>query len=101
MVIREIGINTSTLQSDVETLEQQTNLLERKIEDMFNSVKALQSTWEGPAHTAFEQQFGTDYRTSMYMVKTLRELIASLKNAREKYDECASEVDGLVNSLRV
>lgn len=101
MAINEIEMNTSTLAGTIESLERESTNLERQIKTMFQQVQELDQMWTGAAKQAFSQQFQTDYETCKEMCTELKDVIKSLRHARDEYDRCERRVDELVRQLRV
>ena len=101
MAITEIEINTSTLGTDIETLETTLGQLEIQVEAMFTSVSELDRMWDGPANDAFNQQFRLDYQICVAMCQTLKELIESLRYAKGEYEKCEQSIDGLIRSIQI
>ncbi len=101
MAINEIEMNTSTLAGDIESLESLVTDLESQMKKMFGSITELDRMWDGPANAAFNQQFQIDYQSCEEMCRVLRELIGSLKYAREEYDKCEQNIDTVIRSIHV
>lgn len=101
MAVNEIEMNTSTLSGDIEALEKLVTELEAQMKKMFGSITELDQMWDGPANTAFNQQFQLDYQSCEAMCKVLRELIDSLKHAREEYDRCEENIDSVIRAINI
>ena len=101
MAISIIEQNTDRLSDDITRLETEKAALESAIEEMFDAVRNLETTWEGPAKQTFQQQFQSDYQTCREMQKTLETLIEKLRTARVEYDKCEDEVGDIVRSIRI
>ncbi|SDZ97381.1 WXG100 family type VII secretion target [Oribacterium sp. KHPX15] len=99
MNVKEIEISTDRLKADVETLNGNITQLETQMRNMFNSMRDLDRTWEGPAHSQFDAQFSQDLESFEEMIGTLNELNNALKHAADEYDKCESKVYSLVMSI--
>ena len=101
MAVNEIEINTSTLQGDIETLENLLSQIDSQIKIMFQSVGELDQMWDGPANDAFNQQFQLDHDSCRAMYENLQELLGSLKHAKVEYDKCEQNIDSRIRSIAV
>lgn len=101
MAIKEIGINTSTLASDIDGLKFVLAKAKMQLEEMFNQVIELDTMWDGPANAEFVRQFGIDYENGKSMCSTVASLIESMEYARDQYNICENEVHGIVSAISV
>lgn len=101
MEIKEIEINTVKLFQDIETLETDVEKFDNQMKKMFSSISELDAMWDGPASEAFKQQFQIDYQFCEEMSKVLKDLIESLKHAREEYDKCEQNVEDLICAIQI
>ncbi len=101
MAFREIGINTSTLASDIDGLRSVLAETKTQLEEMFSQVVELDTMWDGPANAEFVRQFGNDYENAKSMCSTVASLIGSMEYARDQYNICENEVHGIVSAISV
>ena len=95
-----IAVNTSTLSSDIETMQTQLNAVKKAAGKMYDSVNVLNSMWEGPAHDAFVTQFMTDQKDMLALCDTIQK-INVMSEARNEYNTCENQVSGIVASIRI
>jgi WXG100 family type VII secretion target len=98
---REIAVNTSTLASDIETLQEQLDMVKKDINDMYGAVQTLDSMWDGPANEAFKTQFRQDYKDMQELCKTVQQIIKCMKYAKKEYNVCENEVNDIVASIQI
>lgn len=101
MKITKIKVNTDELRSDAATISGNIQRVTEEINRIEEALRTLNVMWEGPAGDAFIQVCGHDLEQLRTIVETLKKFNAFENNAREKYDNCESEVRDVVNSLRI
>ena len=101
MAIKEIEINTVTLLRDIDILETKMGELDGQTEKMFSAISDLDTMWDGPASEAFKEQFQLDYQSCKEMSKVLKDLVESLKHARQEYDTCEQNVEDLIRAIQI
>ena len=97
----EIAINTWTLSGDIETLQQQLDIIRNDMSKMYEAVHVLDSTWEGPANEAFNIQFRQDREDMLQLCNTVQKIIDCLKYAKKEYDSCESDVSSIIASIAI
>lgn len=98
---QETAIDTGTLARDISDLRSSLNNAKNQLEDMRASIEALNSRWSGMAHDEFAVQFAMDYENTKEYFATVDFLIESMQNAREQYDLCEGEVNGIIDAIRI
>lgn len=98
---REIAVDTGILNSDIQGLNTQLELIKRDLDKMYNSVNYLDSMWDGPSNEAFVAHFRQDKEDMAALCNILQELIHCLGFARQEYDRCENEVNGIVSSIPI
>ncbi|MBR3525127.1 MAG: WXG100 family type VII secretion target [Lachnospiraceae bacterium] len=97
----EIGVNTDTLRSQVESLRTEIGQAENELGKMYDAVQALDGMWDGPANEAFKAQFMDDREFMEELCKTVREIIDSMDNARTEYESCENAVRQMIEEIRI
>ncbi len=97
----EIGVNTETLRSQVESLRTEIGQAESEMNQMYDAVQELDGMWDGPANEAFKTQFMNDKEFMEELCKTVREIIDSMDNARTEYESCENTVRQLIGDIRI
>jgi uncharacterized protein YukE len=99
--MREIAIDTKTLNSDINELQAALSSARLQLDDMFNRIAELNTMWEGPANAEFNTQFSNDYEDTKSMFDTIASLIECMEYARDQYNLCENEIGSIVNSIRI
>ncbi len=98
---QEIAVNTSTLSSDIETLQAQLNSIKNDMDKMYEAVRSLDNMWDGPANEAFKQQFYRDQEDMESLCDTVQKIINCMTYARGEYNTCENEISGIIASIRI
>lgn len=101
MAIREIEVDTNTLQRDINKINELIGKMKNQKGKLVTSVQQMNATWSGPANAAFNAQFTTDMKNFDQMIKLLTDMSNSMKKARKEYDQCEKRVDGIIRSIRI
>ena len=97
----EITVDTFTLAGDIEELQNTLLSVRRQLSDMFNQVTELDAMWDGPANSEFNRQFANDYENSRELCNTVESIIQCMQYAKEQYNLCENEVNGIVASINI
>lgn len=101
MANQEITINTDTLASDIAELNSALETARRTLSDMFTQIQELDAMWDGPANDEFNKQFANDHENAKGLCATVKSLIACMEYAREQYNSCENQVNGIVSAIRI
>ena len=101
MAIKEIAVNTSTLTNDMDALQTTLVSVRTQLDDMFNQVAELDTMWDGPANEEFNRQLGNDYENAKNLCETIESIIECMKFARDQYNTCENEVNGIVSAITI
>ena len=99
--ITEIGINTGSLDRDTDSLNNLLSRIGGEAEGMFGAVRVLDTMWDGPANTAFNEQFRGDYESMKDICATVQSLVRCMENASRQYVSGENQVRGIVDSIRI
>lgn len=97
----EITVDTVTLSGDIEELQNSLSGIRRQLNEMFEQVAELDAMWDGPANAEFNRQFTNDYENSKELCNTVESIIQCMQYAREQYNLCENEVNGIVASINI
>lgn len=97
----EITIDTAVLAGDIEELRNALSEVRRQLEEMFEQVAELDTMWDGPANQEFNRQFSNDYENSRELCDTVESVIQCMQYAKEQYNICENEVNGIVASINI
>jgi uncharacterized protein YukE len=101
MAVKEIAVDTSTLNTDIGELTTALDSAKKQLEDMFTQMTELDTMWDGPANEEFNKQFQLDYANTNSLFDTIASLIECMEYARDQYNSCENEVSSLVNSIKI
>lgn len=101
MASRLIEVNTTTLRSDVSTIEEELKGLRACCESLEAALATLLTKWEGNSARAFDQAVRDDVRRLRELEKMVRSLTTQTSTARSEYDKCENAVSQIVASIRV
>lgn len=93
-------MNTYTLASDIESLQTELNMIKNDMDKMYDSVRLLDSMWDGPANAAFNEQFNNDQVEMMSFCETIQKVIDSVEYARKEYDNCEMQIGSKISSFK-
>ena len=96
MAIREIEVDTKTLQRDIDNLNRLIEKIKVQKKRLMDSVQQMNATWTGPANAVFNAQFANDMISFDNMITVLSDMSKSMKKARKEYDQCENRVDGII-----
>lgn len=98
---QRMAIDTGILVKDISELKNSLDNAKKQLEEMRGGIEALNGCWSGSAHDSFVIQFSRDYETAKEHLATVDFLIESMQNARVQYDSCESEVNGIIDAIRI
>ena len=95
----DLAVDTDAINSMVKRMSDSSEVLESSLSMMYESVRELNRTWEGPNHTAFVETFEQRYQVMEKLNQSMKKYVASVKKARKAYADCEEEVNSLVGRL--
>ncbi len=101
MTIREIKIDTSILNRNVDDMAFLLNRIRNETNKMYEVIRQLDSMWDGPANSVFVQQFRNDYQNMQRIFQTVQSLLNCMENARQAYNSGENQVDAIVSLIRI
>lgn len=99
--MREIEVDTDGLRTQIAQLEEKLQLTREELIRLTDSVDALQSMWNGPAHDEFNKQYELDRERMEQMCTIIQNVLEGMQNARAEYDRCEGDVGSLVAGMQV
>lgn len=97
----EITVNTWTLSGDIETLQQQLNVIRADMDKMYEAVRVLDGMWDGPANQAFNVQFNSDRNDMLELCNIVQKIIDCMEYAKKEYNSCEADVGSIVASIAI
>ena len=98
---KEIAINTATLQQDVDELRTKLEQVRKSINEAYSAVYQLDKMWDGPANIAFQAAFQKDQHDMEEMCNVISKMIDSMSNSRTEYEKCETDVNNIIDSIRI
>lgn len=96
-----IKVNTAALRRDATELKALSVRAVRQIKTMQNDIVALSRMWDGPAKSAFLQQFEIDADLFLEICQGISQFSNDLDKASREYDKCENSVLDAVKAIRV
>lgn len=101
MAGREITVDTLILGGDIEELRTTLSRVRAQLDSMFGEVAELDRMWDGPANAVFNKQFSGDYANAKNMCSAIESLIGCMEYARDQYNSCENDVNGIVSAIKI
>lgn len=101
MANQEIAVNTETLALDIAELNTTLETARKMLRDMFTQIQELDAMWGGPANDEFNKQFANDHENAKELCAAVESLIGCMEYAKEQYNSCENQVNGIVSSIYV
>ncbi len=98
---REIAINTNTLQGDIDKLNEKLTQVRKSIDEAYTATHELDMMWDGPANIAFQAAFKKDQKDMEEMCNIIEKMIASMSMSKTEYEKCESDVNTIIDSIRI
>lgn len=97
----EIKVDTKLLDKDKQSLVVEVNKIKKEMKSMHDSIKELDTMWEGTAKNEFVKQFTKDYEFLTFLCNAAEEFVDSLSNASKEYTNCENTTQGIVTSIQI
>ena len=96
-----IEVDISALDQDVRDLTETLEKVRKDMNDMFDTMKKLDTMWEGPAHEAFMAQFDGDRQVFEELCNTVEGIIGSMEDAKNAYRKCEENVSSEIDKINI
>ena len=96
-----IEVDFTALEQDIAQLRETITGAQSDIDAMFDTLKELDGRWEGPAHTAFEQQVTEDKQIFDALLDTIRGIVNSMEDAKKMYQQCEAGVRDEIEKISI
>ncbi|WP_167955886.1 hypothetical protein [Anaerosporobacter faecicola] len=101
MAANTIQISTRLLDKDRETMTTELTKITSDMKAMLDSIKELDTMWEGTAKSEFSKQFNKDHETLVDLCKVIAEFIGCMEYASEEYISCENSVNDLIQAIKI
>ncbi len=95
-----IRVHTDRLGADAERIQGCIEAVARQVDEMKQSVAALERMWEGPGREAFHQAFREDMEAAENAVAGMKEIYAYDRNAKQQYEQRERKIAALIAEIR-
>ena len=96
----QIRINTARLAADAAQIQRLVYAIQ-EAEAIRQSVRELDTMWEGAGKEAFQQAFQEDMELVQEAVNSIQELCDYDTNALQQYEQCSRKLAVLVADIKV
>lgn len=97
----QIRINTARLAADAAQIQRLVYAIQKEAEAIRQSVRELDTMWEGAGKEAFQQAFQEDIQLVQEAVNSMQELCDYDTNALQQYEQCSRKLAVLVAGIKV
>ncbi len=101
MAQKRVAYQLDVLQKDIDTFRSIQTRMNETVKNTYDEVNALTAMWEGGAHDVFQEQFKVDYENTQKLLRFLNQFLLELEDAKVKYARCESDVNHLIQSLKI
>ncbi len=101
MAIKEIKVSTTRLGNDADQVGNLIRSMENELKNLKASVDQMNAMWDGPAKKAFMAAVQSDVNVAESIIKELKSFQKNETEAKKKYEQCESQIDSIINSIRV
>lgn len=101
MANKEIAVNISSLNGDIEELERTLNSLKKSTSDAYARIQELNGMWTGQANAAFNSQFVTDYASMQVICDNIKSLLDCMRYAKGEYTSCENSVSSIISAIKI
>lgn len=97
----EISNDTGALSSDIRTIRSGLEQARSHLRQLDASMESLNSMWSGPANQTMRQRFQSDRESITKLCVMLEMMVENLTTSRKSYDNCESNVSGIVSGIHI
>ena len=101
MDIREIAVDTNTLQNDIRDMQDALGRVKERSKRMFDEIDALGDMWEGASHEAFIRQSREDCQKMQELWEVIGGLIECMQYADKEYISCENTVHSIIKTIQI
>ena len=95
-----IRIHTDRLGTDARQIQDGIEAVTRQLDEMQQSVAALERMWEGSGREAFHQTFREDMEAAQNAVAGMKEIYAYDTNAMQQYERREHKIAALLAQIQ-
>lgn len=96
-----LRVNTSQLNSDINTINSLLKKISSNVSGIFNDVIGLNGMWTGSANNAFCAKFASEQKRINNYLKDISKYVEILDNDRNTYIRCENRITDIVHSIMV
>ena len=99
MAVTKIRVNTNQLFSEANSVTDCIRIADSELAMLEEHFAVLDTMWDGPASEAFRIAYHDDIEALRGVIENLSQFNQFELNAGKQYENCETEVNGIVNSL--
>lgn len=97
----KIEVNTTKLGQDADNVGTYIKNIKNKMKAMMQSMKELDSMWEGPSSEAFKKAVYQDMQDMATIIEGLESINSYERNAKKKYEDCEKSVSAIISEIKI
>lgn len=101
MDIREIAVDTNTLQNDISDMRRTLDKVKERSESMFRAIDILDDMWEGASHEEVVRQNAYDCQKMRELCEVIEKLIECMRYADDEYMSCENAVHSIIKTIQI
>ena len=101
MDIREIAVDTNTLQNDIDDMRRTLDRVRERSESMFQAIDILDDMWEGTSHEEVVRQNAGDRRKMRELCEVIEKMIECMRYADDEYMSCENAVHSIIKTIQI
>lgn len=94
-----IRVSTQNIDRDREKITGELEGISKAIEGLYQEMKALGSSWEGPAWNQFQQQVASDIENMCLICENLSGYLRRMEFASMEYRKSADKIENIVRRI--
>lgn len=96
-----IRVSTEQLERDKTEIQEEMSGVHKAVEELWEEMQALGTTWEGPAWQTFQSQMASDIENMQKVCEKIAEFISHMEYAENEYKSCENQVRDLIAGIRI
>lgn len=101
MAEKRIANELEVFQRDIRTCRFLQTKLKNTYQGVFDEINALSAAWSGGAHDVLHEEFQNDAENMKQLLEFLEKFLQELENAKDKYQQCESNVSETIRAIKV
>ena len=99
--MKKIEVETQQVRRESSNILNSLNTISNRIKTTYDAMRVLDSMWDGPANSAFNEQFAADAQRLSEICQDLTSFANDVNKAAQVYESGESSVHDIVSSLPI